>query len=58
MWWGLLRPDGCDFSTEGVKGKVIFVSPSKRRVIVRNGPELGLPSSEWVDLFYRFASDW
>jgi CubicO group peptidase (beta-lactamase class C family) len=57
MWWGLLRPDGYDFSAEGDKGQFIYVSPSKRLVIVRNGTDFGLPSSEWVDLFYRFASD-
>lgn len=59
MWWGLQRPDGSyDFSAEGDKGQFIYVSPQKNLVIVRNGIEYGLPTEDWLALFYEFAGQY
>ncbi len=56
MWWGLARPDGTyAFAAEGDRGQFIYVSPAHNLVIVRFGTEYGLPSSNWIDLFSRFA---
>lgn len=56
MWWGMARNDGAyDFMAEGDKGQFIYVSPSHRLVIVRNGVEFGIAGEEWATLFYRFA---
>jgi CubicO group peptidase (beta-lactamase class C family) len=56
MWWGIAREDGTyDFAAEGDKGQFIYVAPSRRLVIVRNGTEFGLPTSSWLRLFYDFA---
>jgi CubicO group peptidase (beta-lactamase class C family) len=59
MWWGMAR-DGAayDFTAAGDKGQYIYVSPHKKLVIVRNGIHYGLPSVEWLKLFYRFASEY
>lgn len=57
MWWGFLRPDGYDFCAAGDKGQYIYVSPSKRLVIVRNGTDYGVPSAVWWNIFYGFAAD-
>jgi len=57
MWYSLVREDGSyDFTAEGDKGQFIYVSPQKNLVIVRNGIEYGIPSEEWFNLFYEFAS--
>jgi CubicO group peptidase (beta-lactamase class C family) len=57
MWWGMMREDGSyDFSAEGDKGQFIYVSPQKNLVIVRNGIDFGVPTQEWLRLFYEFAS--
>lgn len=57
MWWGMARGEGSyDFSAEGDKGQYIYVSPQKNMVIVRNGIEYGIPTEKWLDLFYKFAS--
>ena len=38
MWWGYENPDGTyDYFAWGKLGQVIYVSPAKRLVIVRNG---------------------
>jgi CubicO group peptidase (beta-lactamase class C family) len=57
MWWGFARPDGSyDFSAEGDKGQFIYISPQKNLVIVRNGIDFGIPTQDWLKLFYDFAS--
>jgi CubicO group peptidase (beta-lactamase class C family) len=59
MWWGMARPDGSyDYTAEGDKGQCIYVSPQKNLVIVRNGIEYGIPSENWLKLFYEFASQY
>lgn len=59
MWWGMRRPDGSyDFTAEGDKGQYIYVSPQKNMVIVRNGLKFGIPSEEWLKLFYEFTSQY
>lgn len=56
MWYGWLR-DGepADFMAEGDHGQFIYVSPANEVVIVRNGDEYGLSSTEWVDAFFEVA---
>jgi hypothetical protein len=44
--------------SKGNKGQFIYASPQKKLVIVRNGIEYGLPSEEWLTLFYEFTSRW
>jgi CubicO group peptidase (beta-lactamase class C family) len=57
MWWGMTREgDSYDFSAEGDKGQFIYVSPQNNMVIVRNGIDYGIPTEEWLYLFYRFVS--
>jgi CubicO group peptidase (beta-lactamase class C family) len=59
MWWGMAREGGSyDFTAEGDKGQFIYVSPEKNMVIVRNGVKYGIPSQEWLKLFYEFASQY
>ena len=59
MWWGMARDgSGYDFTAEGDKGQFIYVSPGKNLVIVRNGTEYGIPSEEWLKMFYMFASQY
>jgi CubicO group peptidase (beta-lactamase class C family) len=59
MWWGMARGENLyDFSAEGDKGQFIYVSPQKNMVIIRNGIEDGLPSTQWFNLFYYFASQY
>ncbi len=59
MWWGMAREgDYYDFTAEGDKGQFIYVSPQKHMVIVRNGTEYGIPSEEWLELFYEFAGQY
>lgn len=59
MWWGFEREeDAFDFSAEGDKGQFIYVSPQKNLVIVRNGIDFGIPTEEWLKLFYEFASQY
>jgi hypothetical protein len=43
---------------EGDKGQFIYMSPLKNLVIVRNRIQYGIPSEEWFQLFYKFASRW
>ena len=58
MWWGMERGDGrYDYAAEGDKGQFIYVSPHKKLVIVRNGVYFGIRAHDWLELFYRFASD-
>ena len=59
MWWGMMREDGSyDFSAGGDKGQLIYVSPQKNLVIVRNGIDFGIPSVEWFRLCFEFASQY
>jgi CubicO group peptidase (beta-lactamase class C family) len=59
MWWGMAREAGSyDFTAEGDKGQFIYVSPGKNMVIVRSGIEYGIPSHDWLELFYEFASQY
>lgn len=59
MWWGMARSDGSyDFSAEGDKGQFIYVSPHKNLVIVRNGTDFGIPTIEWLHMFYDFSSQY
>jgi CubicO group peptidase (beta-lactamase class C family) len=59
MWWGMTRSgNSYDFTAYGNKGQFIYVSPEKNLVIVRNGIEYGIPTEEWLNLFYRFASQY
>jgi CubicO group peptidase (beta-lactamase class C family) len=59
MWWGVTRPDGSyDFLAWGDHGQFIYVSPQKNLVIVRNGLEYGIPETQWVEFFYKFASQY
>lgn len=59
MWWGMTRAEGSyDFTAYGNKGQFIYVSPQKNLVIVRNGIEYGIPTEEWLTLFYEFASQY
>ena len=56
MWYGFFRgEDGYDFMAEGDRGQFIYVSPEKRLIIIRNGLDWGLASSDWVKAFYEFA---
>lgn len=58
FWWGMARDESSyDFMAHGDKGQFIYVSPQNGLVIVRNGINYGIPSSEWVELFYRFATE-
>jgi len=43
------------FHAGGDKGQYIYISPQKKVIIVRNGFEFGLPSSQWLRLFYQLA---
>lgn len=59
MWWGMVREDGgYDFFGEGDKGQFIYVSPRNNLIIVRNGLRFGVPSDEWLQLFFAFASQY
>lgn len=58
MWWGLRRGEGeYDYAAIGKYGQCIYVSPHKDLIIVRNGEQYGIESSEWLKIFYQFASD-
>lgn len=58
MWYGRLR-DGQqpDFFAEGDHGQIIYVSPAHRLIIVRNGTAYGIPGRQWINTFYRAATD-
>jgi hypothetical protein len=48
--------DAYDFVAKGDKGQFIYASPQKKLVIVRHGIDFGIPTHEWLALFYKFAS--
>jgi CubicO group peptidase (beta-lactamase class C family) len=57
FWWGRKRVGGkSDFFGLGNKGQYIYICPKKNLIIVRNGIEYGIPSMQWVDLFFKFAT--
>lgn len=60
LWWGFRRPDTPgDFAALGKYGQTIYISPSTRLVLVRNGRSGDLPGyGTWSMLFYEFASRW
>jgi CubicO group peptidase (beta-lactamase class C family) len=59
MWYAMTREgNSYDFAAEGDKGQLIYASPQKNLVIVRNGIKYGIPSEEWFQLFYEFASQY
>jgi CubicO group peptidase (beta-lactamase class C family) len=56
MWWGFSRDDnGYDFSAEGDRGQMIYVSPQKKLIIVRNGFTYG--DVNWWELAMDLASE-
>jgi len=58
MWYGFFREDGSnDLAARADRGQIIYISPRKNLVIVRNGVEYGIPFGEWMALFYDFASE-
>jgi CubicO group peptidase (beta-lactamase class C family) len=58
MWYGYFRgEDGFDFAAEGDRGQIIYVSPHKNLIIIRNGTDYGIPFSQWVKSLYEFASE-
>jgi len=57
FWWGRKRAGGkSDFFGMGNKGQYIYICPQKNLIIVRNGIEYGIPSMQWIHLFYEFAT--
>jgi CubicO group peptidase (beta-lactamase class C family) len=59
LWWGLWREDSnYDFSALGNHGQIIYVSPQKNLIIVRNGESFGEfgGGQDWLNMFYQFAS--
>ena len=55
FWWGFINPDGTyDYYARGHLGQVIFVSPSKNVIIVRNGSSRGIVSN-WGDICREIA---
>jgi CubicO group peptidase (beta-lactamase class C family) len=60
MWYGFEREgDEDDFTAEGDHGQLIYVSPHKNLIIVRNGSRYGADQSwyGWIETFYQFATD-
>jgi CubicO group peptidase (beta-lactamase class C family) len=56
FWWGDKRSGGkSDFHAVGNKGQYIYVSPQKQVIIVRNGFGFGIPTEQWLRLFYQLA---
>ncbi len=56
MWWGFSRDeDSYDFSAEGDRGQLIYVSPQKKLIIVRNGFTYG--DVNWWELAYDLAGE-
>ncbi len=56
MWWGFSRDeDSYDFSAEGDRGQLIYVSPQKKLIVVRNGFTYG--DVNWWELAYDLAGE-
>lgn len=62
FWWGKKREENQnDFFAMGNKGEYIYISPSKKLVIIRLGFEYGMftPSpNSWPELFYQFTTNY
>jgi CubicO group peptidase (beta-lactamase class C family) len=59
LWWGMRRDGGRnDFFAHGNQGQFIYVSPSKKLLIVRHGERYGVPAGKWIGWFYKFATLW
>lgn len=59
MWWGFGRGEGSyDFTAEGDKGQMIYVSPPANLVIVRNAINYGMAWYKWPQLAYSFATQY
>lgn len=58
MWWGLSRNEGeYDFTAEGDRGQMIYVSPSNNLIIVRNGFSYGgIDWLDWLKFAYQLSS--
>jgi CubicO group peptidase (beta-lactamase class C family) len=58
MWYGWLREgEPADIMAEGDHGQYIYISPAHDVIIVRNGNEYGMASSDWLDGFHRVAEE-
>ena len=58
MWWGFTRNEAVnDFAALGNHGQFIYLSPHKNLIIVRHGEKYGIEASEWMNLFYDYASN-
>lgn len=56
MWWGFSRDeDSYDFSAEGDRGQLIYVSPQKKMIVVRNGFTYG--DVNWWELAYDLTGE-
>jgi hypothetical protein len=59
MWYGIEEKDrSYDFFAEGDKGQIIYVSPPNNLVIVRNGVDYGISSTQWIIYFHQFAGQY
>jgi CubicO group peptidase (beta-lactamase class C family) len=60
LWYGYFREgDDFDFTAEGDHGQYIYISPSKKLIIVRNGTAYGeLGNEDWIRLFHQFAGEY
>jgi len=58
MWWGMGREQGYDYFAAGNLGQIIYISPSKSLIIVRNGEKYGLQEegAAWLDILSQFAN--
>ncbi len=56
MWWGFSRGEGSyDFFAAGDRGQLVYVSPQKNLIIVRNGFTYG--DIDWWELAYDLAGE-
>ncbi len=60
LWYGYFREgDDFDFTAEGDHGQYIYISPSKKLIIVRNSTAYGeLGNEDWIRLFHQFAGEY
>jgi CubicO group peptidase (beta-lactamase class C family) len=57
MWMSLRRDESnYDYYASGNFGQIIYVSPSKNLIIVRNGEAFGQFGTDWFAPFFQFAS--
>jgi CubicO group peptidase (beta-lactamase class C family) len=55
FWWGHSRDDGeYDFSAEGNKGQLIYISPKKNAIIVRNAKSYG-GVDNWPEIAFQMV---